>query len=51
MGVKISHIKGRTQAQDNENRKMRKIFGSRMEDKIEAGQKHIMRNFMFCSPH
>jgi len=51
MGVKISNIKGQTQAQGIENRNMRKIFGSTMEDIIEAGQKCIMRNFMFCSPH
>ena len=51
MGVKISHIKGRTQAQGTENRKMRKMFGSTMKDITEAGQKCIMRNFVFWSPH
>jgi len=42
-----SHIKGRTLAEDVQNRVQRKVYGLQMEKVIGA----IMRSFMTYTPH
>jgi hypothetical protein len=35
----------------SKNRMLRRIFGSKREDVMEAGENCVMRSFMICSPH
>jgi hypothetical protein len=47
----VSHIKGRTQTEGNENRVLNKIFGSKREEVMENMRKLNNEEFHDFPPH